>query len=73
MRKLLLYVFSATLMLMFSMNAVAQQGSKVNVSSDQEMLEAIDNPNVKTIEVIVGDFYPSLGVTLGEGSIVSKG
>ena len=71
MKKLLLLMFSVTLIFMFSLSAIAQQGKNVKVANNNQLIEAIDNPTVKTIE-LAGGYYDYLDSYIEPGSILFK-
>lgn len=71
MKKLLLLMFSLTLIFMFSTSAIAQQGKTVKVTNNNQLIEAIDNPTVKTIE-LAGGYYDYLDSYVESGSLLFK-
>ena len=72
MKRSLLLVFSMTLMLFFSANVIAQTGNKAKVANNNELIKALDDPSVTTIEITQGGFYDALLNTLVEGTLVIK-
>jgi hypothetical protein len=69
MKKLLLLMFSATLIFMFSVSAIAQQGKTVKVANNQELIEAKNNPNIQTV-VLDDGFYQLYNTYFTQGTIV---
>ncbi len=67
MKNLLLFLFTAALLFAYSLNTFAQQdGRTVRVSSDKELVAALDNQAIRTIELNPG-YYAYLNFTVPEG------
>lgn len=67
MKKLLLYLFTAAFLMAFTVSTYAQQkGATLKVTNDKELVKAMDNPTVKTIELAQG-YYAFLNFTAPEG------
>ena len=70
MKKLLLLVFSATLMLFLTNNSYSQ-GILAKAGSDQELVQAMNNPNVSSIEITQDGYYESIQMSLKAGTSVA--
>jgi len=67
MKNLLLYLFTAALLFAYSLNTLAQQdGKTVRVTNDKELVAALDNQAIRTIELQPG-YYAYLNFTVPEG------
>ncbi len=73
MKKLLLLVFAATLVLFFTPNTFAQSGRSVKVANNSELVRAMNNPGVKSVEITNDGFYDALLLNAHEGTFVFKG
>jgi hypothetical protein len=69
MKKFLLSVFTATLVLFFTVNLFAQQ-SVVKVATNAELVKALNDPNVKTIKFTQGGFYDALLQSFGPNDVL---
>ncbi|PKP31920.1 MAG: hypothetical protein CVT99_06845 [Bacteroidetes bacterium HGW-Bacteroidetes-16] len=70
MKKLLLLVFTATLLLCLSPYAIAQNGIQVKVANNAELIQALDNPYVTSIEITQDGYYEALSMQASAGSVV---
>jgi hypothetical protein len=59
-------------MVLIGFTTYAQQGKSVKVATDQQLIEAIGNPSVGTIELASG-YYSYLNIGFTEGSKITKG
>lgn len=67
MKNLLLFLFTAALLFAYSLNTFAQQDGKTAwVSNDKALIEAMDNPDIKTV-VLAPGYYAYLNYTAPEG------
>ncbi len=73
MKKLLLLVFTATLVLFFTPTSYAQRSSSVKVANNAELVKALNNPNVNSVEITQPGFYDELLLNANEGTFVFKG
>lgn len=71
MKKLLLLVFSATLMLFLTTNVMAQYGKQVKVANNNELIQAMNDPSVTSIEITQDGYYDELGQELNTGYVVT--
>ncbi len=72
MKKLLLLVFTATLVLFFTQNMFAQQGKTVKVANNNELVKAMNDPAVKFIEITQAGFYDEIMMNAQNGSVITK-
>ena len=73
MKKLLLLVFTATLLLCLSPYAIAQNGIQVKVANNAELIQALDNPNVTSIEITQDGYYDELFLNAPQGTLIFDG
>ncbi len=73
MKKLLLLVFTATLVLFFTPTSYAQRSSSVKVANNAELIKALNNPNVNSYEITHAGFYDAILLNANEGTFVFKG
>ncbi len=73
MKKLLLLVFAATLVLFFTPNTFAQSGKSVKVANNYELSRALNNSNIKSVEITQDGFYDALLLNAHEGTFIFKG
>ncbi len=71
MKKSLLLVFSLTLMLLFTSNAFAQQGT-VRVANNAELIQALDDASVSFIEITQDGFYDAILMDATNGTVITK-
>ncbi len=72
MKKLLLLVFTATLVLFFTQNMFAQKGNTVKVANNNELIKALNDPGVKFIEITQAGFYDEIMMNAQNGSVITK-
>jgi len=72
MKKLLLLVFTATLVLFFTPNIFAQMGKTVKVANNSELIRAMNNPNVNYVEFTTDGFYDAAMMNANAGTILVK-
>ncbi|WP_372935232.1 hypothetical protein, partial [Mariniphaga sediminis] len=71
MKKLLLLVFSATLMLFLTTNVMAQNGKSVKVANNSELVKALNDPNITSVEVTQSGYYDELGAEVNAGNVIT--
>ncbi|RLD39746.1 MAG: hypothetical protein DRI89_13305, partial [Bacteroidetes bacterium] len=62
-----------TLVLFLNLDALAQQANVVKVANNNELIKALADPNVQTIEITVGGFYDALLFNAAPGALIKKG
>jgi len=72
MKKLLPIVFLVALGLFFNLDSFAQRGSKVNVANNNELIKALENPNVTSIVITQDGYYDAIDNTAFEGNVIVK-
>jgi hypothetical protein len=72
MRKLLLFTFTVALLSMLSVNSFAQWGKTVKVSTDQELVEALNNLDVEIILLKAGSYESLTAEVISNGKIVKS-
>jgi len=66
-----LKVVLLVLAMLVGFTTYAQQGSKAKVANDQQLIEAIENPSVLSVE-LEGGYYPSLNMYVEPGTRLKK-
>ena len=72
MKRSLLLVFSMTLMLFFSANVIAQTGNRAKVANNNELIMALDDPSVTSIEITQDGYYEAIFSNASTGTVITK-
>ena len=73
MKEKLLLVLFVTLGLFFTSNVYSQESNSVKVANDYELVQAMNNPNVVSVEITQDGYYESLGDYVINGTVVTLG
>jgi K319-like protein len=73
MKQKLLLVLFVTLGFFFTSNVIAQNSSHVKVANNYELVRAMNNPDVISVEITKDGFYESLGENIVNGTVVTLG
>ncbi len=73
MKEKLLLVLFVTLGLFFTADAYSQEANTVKVANNNELVQAMNNPDVISVEITQDGYYESLGDYVINGTVVTLG